>query len=127
MYIIKRNVAEAICCLFRFKKRWLCKDVKTKWQNHSGDSNMTINQERKFLIEKVAEDFVQTILEDHPVMLYELDRELSEYITNNEQIDKKSLELREYRSSSQGYQMSARINQEIMSESEQCMKLTKKD
>ncbi|HEY6885218.1 MAG TPA: hypothetical protein VI278_14380 [Nitrososphaeraceae archaeon] len=77
---------------------------------------MTTNQERKFLIEKVAEDFVQTILKDHPVMLYELDRELSEYITNNEQIDKKlkdkSLELREYHSSSQGYQMDARINQE---------------
>ena len=83
---------------------------------------MSTNQERKFLIEKVAEDFVQTTLKDHPVMLYELDTAISEYITNNEQIDKKlkdnSLELREYLSSAQGYQMDARINQEIISESE---------
>ena len=47
---------------------------------------------------------------------------LQQPLYNNEQIAKKlkdnSLELREYLSSPQGYQMDARINQEIISESE---------
>jgi hypothetical protein len=35
------------------------------------------------LIEKVAEDFIQTVVKDRPVFLYELDKELSRYISDN--------------------------------------------
>ena len=70
-------------------------------------------------IEKVAEDFVQTVLKDYPVMLYQLHEVLSKYISDNEEIEQKldenSLELSEYLKSPNGKQMDVKINQEVLS------------
>ncbi len=70
------------------------------------------------LIEKV-EDFIQTVLKDRPVMLHQLHQEISEYITDNKEIERKlyenALELDDYLRSPNGNEMDAIINQEVMS------------
>ena len=78
------------------------------------------------LIEEVAEGFVHTVLKDHPIMLYQLDDELSEFISNNKEIERKlyanSSELREYLKSPRGQQISAEINQEVISQADVLLK-----
>jgi hypothetical protein len=37
-------------------------------------------------LEKIADDFIETYLRDHPVMIYTLDTELKEYIQNIEEL-----------------------------------------
>jgi hypothetical protein len=66
-------------------------------------------------LEKIADDFIETYLRDHPVMIYSLDTELEEYIENIQEL-KNSITANEIRQEYSKSKKKKTIDEEINNE-----------